>query len=134
MLHDVTLGTNDLEKGVRFYDAIFAMLGVARLEAPEGWAGWGKGYDEGIALWLCPTFDGQPASAGNGTMFTFAATSAAQVRDFYRAAMANGGSDEGGPGIRESYAPSFYVAYVRDPDGHKLCAVFHRYDPAKDTE
>ncbi len=134
MLHDLTLGTNDMEKAVAFYDAIFATLGVARLDGGEGWMGWGKSYDEGFGFWLCPTFDGRPATAGNGTMFTFAAENAAQVRAFYRAALANGGTDEGSPGIRERYDPTFYVAYVRDPDGHKLCAVHHRYDPAGDIE
>jgi len=134
MLLYATLGTNDIDRAIRFYDAVFATLGGTRLEAADGWAGWGKGYDDGFSLWLCPPFDGQPASAGNGTMLTFAARSGAQVRAFHQAALAHGGSDEGAPGTRDSYGPDFYVAYVRDPDGNKLACVFHHYDPAGDTE
>lgn len=135
MLLDITLGTNDLSRGIRFYNAVFGVLGIAqRTDGADGWAGWGKDYDEGFSLWLCPTFDGKLATVGNGTMLTLAADSAAQVRAVYRAALANGGTDEGAPGIRERYSPTFYVAYMRDPDGHKLAVVFHRHDPAKDTQ
>lgn len=66
-------------------------------------------------------------------MLAFRATDAAQVRAFHRAGLAAGGTDEGGPGVRDAYGPEFYVAYLRDPDGNKLACVFHRYDPADDT-
>jgi catechol 2,3-dioxygenase-like lactoylglutathione lyase family enzyme len=134
MLIDLTLGINDMPRSVRFYEAIFAALGVPRLPDDGDWAGWGKGREEGFSLWLCPPFNGQPATIANGSMLTFAATSAAQVRAFHAQALAHGGTDEGAPGIRARYSPDFYVAYVRDPDGHKLCAVFDTYDPAGDHE
>ncbi len=135
MLLDVTLGTNDLPRAIRFYQAVMPTFGMVRLkDGVAGWAGWGKDPGTDYGLWLCPPFDGNPASVGNGTMLTFAATSAAQVRAFHRAALANGGTDEGPPGTRARYSPTFYVAYVRDPDGHKLAAVFDPYDPARDTE
>lgn len=60
-------------------------------------------------------------------MVTFAAHSAEAVRAFHSAALANGGIDEGAPGTRAYYAPTFYVAYVRDPDGNKLAAAFYNY-------
>jgi catechol 2,3-dioxygenase-like lactoylglutathione lyase family enzyme len=133
MLLDVTLGTKDLKRGIKFYDPVLTTLGLVRLkDGAADWAGWGKDLDSEYGLWLCPPFDGKRASVGNGTMLTFAATSAAQVRAFHRAALAHGGTDEGAPGTRERYAPSFYVAYVRDPDGHKLAAVFEPYDPTGD--
>ena len=68
-----------------------------------------------------PPFDGAPATRGNGTMLALRATTRAQVDGFHAAALAHGGTDEGGPGLR--YGPTFYSCYVRDPDGNKLSAV-----------
>ncbi len=131
MLLDVTLGTNDLERAEGFYDAVLATLGqTRRADPPAGWAGWGPG--DATGFWICAPYDGQPASVGNGTMYSFAARNAAEVRAFHRAALGQGGRDEGGPGTRDRYDPKFYVAYVRDLDGHKICAAFCDYDPAKD--
>ena len=84
--------------------------------------------DEGreeLALWLCPPFDGAPASPGNGVMVAFTAATRAQVDAFHAAALAAGGTSEGEPGVRPQYNADFYAAYVRDPDGNKLAAV-HR--------
>ena len=129
MLLYTTLGTNDLPRAARFYDAVMAVLGQPRLAIDaEGWVAWGQDYDGGFGLWLCSPFDGKPATAGNGTMLAFKAESAAQVRAFHAAGLAHGGTDEGAPGTRPDYGPAFYVAYLRDPDGHKLACVFHRYD------
>jgi catechol 2,3-dioxygenase-like lactoylglutathione lyase family enzyme len=131
-LMDVTLGTADLDRAIRFYDPVMAVLGLARLpDAPPGWAGWGP--PDGPGLWLCAPFDGRPATAGNGSMVTFRATGAAQVRAFHAAALAHGGTDEGPPGTRPAYDPGFYVAYVRDPDGHKLACADPDHDP-KESE
>ena len=68
-----------------------------------------------------------PRWSPNGTMIAFRAGSDAEVRAFHAAALEYGGTDEGAPGTRTYYQPSFYVAYVRDPDGNKLACVFHRY-------
>jgi catechol 2,3-dioxygenase-like lactoylglutathione lyase family enzyme len=129
---DVCMGCNDLGRAIRFYDGVLATVGLARLpEPPPGWAGWGA--RDGTALWLCHPFDRRGASAGNGTMVTFRAPDAAAVRAFHAAALALGGTDEGAPGTREAYAPDFYVAYVRDPDGNKLACADWAYDPDRDT-
>jgi catechol 2,3-dioxygenase-like lactoylglutathione lyase family enzyme len=129
---DITLGTDDLPRAIAFYDAVTAVIGLARLTgAPKGWAGWGAG--QGTALWLCQPFNGQTASHGNGTMITFRATSAAQVRAFHATAIAHGAGDEGPPGTRPTYDPAFYVAYIRDPDGHKLACAHISYDPKEET-
>lgn len=134
MLLDVTLGTEDMERACRFYDGVLATLGLARrADPPKGWAGWGDGSVGVTGFWICAPFDGHPASAGNGTMVSFAARNAAEVRAFHRAALALGARDEGGPGIRDRYDPAFYVAYIRDLDGHKICAAFCDYDPAGDA-
>jgi catechol 2,3-dioxygenase-like lactoylglutathione lyase family enzyme len=127
MIQDFTFGTNDLARAIRFYDPVFATLGVGRApDWPEDWAGWGSGYGKGLSLWVCLPFNGNPATSGNGTMITLAANNEKQVQDFHAAALAHGGSDEGAPGTRPYYDPSFYVAYVRDPDGNKLACVFNR--------
>ena len=69
--------------------------------------------------------------AGEGAI-AFPARDAAQVRRFHASGLEHGGTDEGGPGIRDSYEPDFYVAYLRDPDGNKISCFYFHYDPAKD--
>jgi catechol 2,3-dioxygenase-like lactoylglutathione lyase family enzyme len=128
MIIDMTFGTSDLARSIRFYDAVFSSLGIGRApDWPKDWAGWGDAYGEGSSLWLCPPYDGNRPTAGNGTMITLFAKSAKQVYDFHAAALANGGRDEGQPGTRPHYEPTFYVAYVRDPDGNKLACAFLHY-------
>lgn len=134
MILYTTLGISDLDRATHFYDAVLEPLGhVRRTDADEGWSGWGPSYDDGVSFWICPPFDGSEPTYGNGTMVAFRAGSAAEVRAFHAAALANGGQDEGAPGHRLQYEPGFYAAYVRDPDGNKLACVFHRYDPAADA-
>jgi len=125
-----TLGSSDVERSAAFYDAVLGPLGYRRSpQSIENWAGWGSSYDDGVSLWITKPFDGKAPSAGNGTMIAFRARSEREVQAFHAAALANGGSDEGGPGTRPYYEPSFYVAYVRDPDGNKLACVFHNHRP-----
>lgn len=126
----VCLGSNDLERAGRFYDAVLAPLGLVRcvteFDEPESLIGWGSYSGEGLqelALWLGKPFDGQAASAGNGTMVALKAVTWAQVNAFHEQALLHGGSSEGAPGLRPQYNPDFYAAYVRDPDGNKLAAV-----------
>ncbi|RJF89681.1 VOC family protein [Oleomonas cavernae] len=125
MIGYVTLGVVDFDQGVAFYDALMGILGQPRyyFSAEYGWASWGT--ETAPRLFICKPFDGQPASVGNGTMVSLNAASRAQVDAIHAAAMANGGHDEGGPGIREHYGPTFYAAYFRDPTGNKLNAVYN---------
>ena len=67
--------------------------------------------------------DGQPASVGNGVHIAFLAGKRAQVDEFYRLALAHGGSDAGPPGLRPEYDANYYAAFVHDPDGNKIEAV-----------
>jgi catechol 2,3-dioxygenase-like lactoylglutathione lyase family enzyme len=130
MFSYISLGTRDVARAIRFYDAALAPLGHARIADydPDGTsAAWGKD-DPGPHLWVTQPFDGNPASVGNGTMVSFLAASRAAVDRFHAAALAHGGSDEGKPGLRPQYGADFYAAYVRDPDGNKLNAVCYLPD------
>ncbi len=131
MINYVYLGTNDLTRATRFYDATLAALEMPRCitNDPE-WdrvsAGWGLYEDDGareLAFWIGTPFDQQPATPGNGTMVAFVARSWKAVDEFHANALAHGGSCAGAPGLRIHYGPDFYAAYVRDPDGNKIAAV-----------
>ena len=124
MIAYVSVGANDIARAKRFYDAFLPALGFSLEEGPEGLS-----YIPPVVadqtfdppeFYVKPPFDGQPATAGNGSMVAFQAKSQSQVRDLHASALAAGGSDEGKPGFRASYGPNFYVAYLRDPDGNKI--------------
>ena len=118
----ITLGTNDLARATRFYDAALAPLGLVRRFSDPDEVGYSHPADADIRLWINRPFDGKPASVGNGSMPALIAPNRAAVDGFHAAALANGGTDEGAPGLRP-YGASFYACYVRDPDGNKLSAV-----------
>ena len=118
----LTLGTNDLASATRFYDAALAPLGLVRRATEPDEVGYGLPEDRRCRIWVTRPFDGNAATVGNGSMPAFVAQSKQAVRDFHAAALANGGTDEGAPGLRP-YGAAFYAAYVRDPDGNKLSAV-----------
>jgi catechol 2,3-dioxygenase-like lactoylglutathione lyase family enzyme len=128
MFSHVTVGTADMARATAFYDAVLAPLGLKRLKtykvaigyAPEGFDGVNEPF------WVMRPYDRKAASPGNGAMVAFEAETRAAVDAFHAAALATGGSDEGVPGVRKHYHPAYYGAYVRDPDGNKLCAVCHR--------
>lgn len=116
-----TLGVNDMDRAIAFYDAVFAPLGRKRDTTSRTWTGYSEAGDK-TKFFLTRPFNRQEATGGNGTMLAFLAADRASVDAFHAAALAHGGSDEGLPGVREGMNPVFYAAYVRDPDGNKLCA------------
>lgn len=119
MIGYVTLGTNDLARAAKFYDAIAAELDTPRMMEFDGFIAWGKpGGAAGIGL--TKPFDGNAASVGNGVMVALEAKDKDQVDRLYSIALANGGTDEGAPGPRGD--GGFYAGYFRDPDGNKLNA------------
>ena len=124
MIHYVTLGTNDLVRARAFYAPVLATLGVVVLDAGDTETSYGLPGAERPGLYVTQPYDGQSASRGNGTMLALTAATPEQVRNFHAAALANGGTDEGTPGLR--YSPTFYSCYIRDPDGNKLSAVCDR--------
>ena len=124
MISYVTVGADDIAVAKRFYSAFLPALGFGLEEGSEGLS-----YALPVApgqspvlpdFYVKPTFDGRPASAGNGAMVAFEARNQLQVRDLHAAALAAGGHDEGQPGFRASYGPHFYVSYLRDPQGNKI--------------
>ena len=118
MIGYVTLGTNDLARGAKFYDALAAEMGVGRFMEFETFIAWGApGSDAGIALTM--PFDGKEATVGNGVMVALAAKDKEQVHRLYDLAIAQGGTCEGPPAARSD---QFYAAYFRDLDGNKLNA------------
>lgn len=128
MISYITLGSNNLETSGRFYDAVMAPLGYARLASSDNELGYGAppkaGEKRKCWLYVLKPFNRQPASFGNGVDAALVAPSCAAVDAFHAAALAHGGKDEGGPGLRPQYTANFYTAYVRDPDGNKINAVF----------
>lgn len=119
MIGYVTVGTNDLARAARFYDAVAAEMGVGRMMEFDNFIAWGTpGGAPGIAA--TKPSDGNPASVGNGVMVALEAKDQAQVDRIYKIALAHGGSDEGAPGPRGDQG--FYACYFRDPDGNKLNA------------
>lgn len=125
MFSHVTVGSNDIARSKGFYDGVTTALGLVRhLEFPDGI---GYGPQDGRAqLWIVRPLDKQPATVGNGITIGLLADTRPAVDAAYAAAMAAGGKDEGKPGLRTHYHPNYYGAYVRDPDGNKVCIVCHK--------
>jgi len=124
MFSHVMVGTNDVAAAKRFYDAALGALGL-----PEGM------YDDRGRLWyrtergvfsVSPPLDGEPARPANGGTIGFLARTPEQAKAFHDAGAANGGTSiEDPPGERENPFGRLYLAYLRDPDGNKICAL-HR--------
>jgi len=121
MLGHLSFGVADLARAIRFYDAVLAPLGYVRVWTIERQAGYGApGGGDKLALKLQPAPVIPP---GPGFHLALVAPSPAAVDRFHAEALRAGGSDEGAPGPRPHYGPTYYAAFVRDPDGHKLEAV-----------
>lgn len=120
MLHHVSLGTSDLDRARAFYDPVMNELGLRRtLDVEEA-----VGYGAGITIFSLNTpADGEPATIGNGTHIAFEVEKRAAVDAFFQAALANGGTSSGPPGLRPEYDAHYYAAFVRDPDGNKIEAL-----------
>lgn len=122
MFSHVMIGSNDLERSRAFYDAVLGTLGVR--------PGFRDGHRyfyraKGSNFSFSTPIDGEPASPANGGTIGFAADSTDAVDAFHAAGLAAGGSSaEDPPGYRDNPLGKFYLAYLRDPDGNKLCALY----------
>ena len=117
MIGYVTLGTNDIDRAARFYDALLGEIGAKRMMQTDRFVVWFVAPDK-PALGVFKPFDGKPATVGNGVMVALVVDSPAKVDALYKKALELGATDEGAAGPRG--IPGFYAGYFRDPDGNKL--------------
>ena len=126
MFSHVIIGVNDLETSRKFYDALLGTLGIG-----PGVANGNRYFYRSPAgmFGITTPINGEAATHGNGSTIGFAAQTAEQADAFHDAGVTHGGTTcEEPPGLRDGAAGKLYLAYLRDPDGNKLCAL-HR--PAK---
>ncbi len=128
MFSHVMLGVNDLERSKAFYDAVLGTIGVG-----PGVANKNRYFYRGAGSTFAITtpINGEPATHGNGSTIGFTVQSASQGDAWHAAGVANGGTTcEDAPGFREGPMGKLYLAYLRDPDGNKLCALHRPPKPA----
>ncbi len=131
MFDHLSITTTDLDRAQRFYDAVLGTLGIPRVNRRERSVGYGErqGID-GAPCYLSVYLTTGKLEAGklvaDNRHWCFRAPSRAAVRAFHETTLANGGSDDGPPGLRAVYGPDYYAAFVRDPDGNRIEAVTRR--------
>lgn len=127
MFSHIFIGVTDFARALRFYRPLMATLGSPErfCEPARPWAGWETPGTVRPLLLIGAPYDKQPHAPGNGQMVAFSAPGRAIVDQAFATALANGGTPEGGPGLRAEYHAHYYGAYFRDRDGNKLCVVCH---------
>ncbi|MEP4485554.1 MAG: VOC family protein [Halioglobus sp.] len=121
----VSVGSNDYDKAIAFYDKIMTTLGAVRIVEVPGFAvAYGKQFPE---FWVQKPYDGGKAQRANGTHFAFLADSKEAVEAFYEAGIRAGASCDGQPGPRPDYSDAYYGCFLRDPEGHKIEAMYWDY-------
>jgi len=127
MLHHLSFAVSDLDRASEFYDATLAALGYVRVWADRTAVGYGKpGGGDKFAIKLR---EREVKIPDDGFHVAFSAPSREAVDLFYRTALSQGGSDNGGSGLHPEYGPDYYAAFVFDPDGYRIEAVIN--DPQK---
>lgn len=127
MFNHIMIGSNDIERSKRFYDAVLGTLGAGEPVRNVAKTGHIRLFyrHNGSTFCLTQPINGESATFANGGTLGFKCDSPEQVRAFHDTAIAHGGqSIEEPPGLREGSLGAMYLAYVRDPDGHKLCAIY----------
>ena len=123
MFSHIMIGSNDMARAKKFYDAVFVALG-AQPATPDARGRLAYVHNGGRFIITQP-IDGKPATHANGGTIGFAMTGPEQVQAWHKAGVANGGTSiEDPPGVRQGGAGQMYLAYLRDPDGNKLCALY----------
>ena len=127
MFNHIMVGSNDIERSKQFYDAVLGTLGAGEPMRNTAASGHTRLFyrHEGNTFCVSEPINGEKATAANGGTIGFKCTSPEQVRQFHDTAVAHGGtSTEEPPGLREGNLGVLHLAYVRDPDGNKLCAIY----------
>ncbi len=127
MFSHVMLGSNDIERSKRFYDAVLATLGAGEAMRNQASSGHNRLFyrHDGSSFGISEPINGEAATSANGSTLGFKCSSVEQVQQFHDTAVAHGGlSCEDPPGLREGAMGAMHLAYVRDPDGNKLCAIY----------
>lgn len=128
MFNHIMIGTNDIARSKTFYDAVLGVLGVGEPVRNVAKTGHVRLFyrHEGNTFCVSEPINGEEATFANGGTIGFKCNSPEQAKAFHDTAVAHGGlSIEEPPGLRDGGLGPLYLAYVRDPDGHKLCAI-HR--------
>jgi catechol 2,3-dioxygenase-like lactoylglutathione lyase family enzyme len=123
----IFVGVKDFDRALAFYKPVMEVLGAPLrfVDAGRPWAGW-QSLPNPRPLFLIGTpFDREKHAAGNGQMVAFLAKDRATVDEVHRVALALGAVSEGEPGLRPEYHANYYGAYIRDPEGNKLCFACH---------
>ena len=131
MFDHLSITTTDIDRAQRFYDAVLGTLAIPRVYRREGAIGYGERHQTDgapccLSVYLTTNKPGAGKFVADNRHWCFRALSRAAVHAFHEAALANGGSDDGPPGIRDVYGPDYYAAFVRDPDGNRLEALTRR--------
>ena len=118
MIGFVMIGTNDLDKAIKFYDALLQVIDLQRTVINEKYAGYSSKKNSGnIEFYVTNPVNKEKATYGNGTQISFVVDSKETVDNFYNLGIKLGGKDEGTPGIRSDD----YYCYIRDLDKNKIC-------------
>lgn len=128
MFNHIMVGSNDIERSKRFYDAVLGTLGAGEPHRNQAGTGHTRLFyrHDGSTFCVSEPIDGEPATCANGGTIGFKCDSPEQVKVFHDTAVAHGGTSiQDPPGLRAGAMGDLYLAYVRDPDGNKLCAI-HR--------
>ncbi len=121
IISHVSLGTNNFQKAVEFYDGVMPTLGAARIMQVDGAVAYGKKFPE---FWVQTPENDEPAQIANGTHYGFVADSKEAVHAFWDKAIEMGATPDGEPGPRPHYGEPYYGCFLRDLDGHKIEATF----------
>lgn len=126
MFNHIMVGSNDIEKSKRFYDAVLGTLGAGEPVRHKAATGHTRLFyrHDGSTFCVSEPINDEAATGANGGTIGFKCSSAELVRQFHDTAVAHGGTSiEDAPGLREGTMGAMFLAYVRDPDGNKLCAI-----------
>jgi len=127
LMAHVSIGSNDFDKAVEFYDKVLGVFGAHRIVDLPGAVAWGKQFPE---FWVQRPIDGGKAQTANGIHFAFLAASTDEVDKFHAAGLAAGAVDDGQPGPRTEYTEAYYGAFLRDLEGHKIEAMYWDFSKA----